>query len=294
MSAMSPTRSAAPPARPVFSDALRGELVLTHRRMVVWVSLTVWAFCIAVFAYLVSYVSTVGAEWYTPEQQRMFVDAMLPAGTSYYVLASLPLYGAPQFAILGAILGSADHTRGTLRTIASRFPNRIPFIAARLTGLVLVSAVAAVVTLLTSIIASLGIVVVSGREAEFPPFIELAATALAIWLVATVFITMGFALGTVTRSMIAAVAIAVGWVLGVESLLVGILAPVIPAAEAMQGFLPAGATSSLAAGFLPAGQQTVPAVVATTTPGTAVAVLLIWTAVAGAVSLVLIRRHDLA
>jgi ABC-type transport system involved in multi-copper enzyme maturation permease subunit len=294
MSALSAVHATASPGRLGFAGALRGELVLTRRRIAVWVSLAVWALCIAIFAYLVSYVSTVGAEWYTPEQQRMFVDAMLPAGTSYYVLASLPLYGAPQFAILGAILGSSDYTRGTIRTIMSRFPNRTPFITARLTNLVIVSALAAIVTLLTSILSSIAVAMASGRETEFPPLADLTATALGVWLVAVAFISIGFALGTVTRSMIAAVAVAIGWVLGVESLLVSMLAPVIPALEAVQGFLPVGATSSLAAGFLPADQQTVPAIVATTTPGAAVVVLLVWTALACTVSFILTRRRDLA
>lgn len=294
MSTLTASAASASPGRPGFAAAIRGELLLTRRRLAAWVSLAIWALCIAVFAYLVSYVSTVGAEWYSPEQQRMFVSAMLPSGTSYYVLASLPLYGAPQFAILGAILGSSDYTRGTIRTITSRFPNRTPFIAARLANLVILSAAAATVTLLTSIFSSSGIAMVAGRETKFPSLIDLATTGLAIWLVAIAFIAIGFALGSLTRSILAAVAIAVGWVLGVESLLVGMLAPFAPALEAVQGFLPVGATSSLAAGFIPSGQQTVPAIIATTTPGSAVVVLLVWTALACTVSFILFRRRDLA
>lgn len=294
MSTLAAVHTTVSPGRPGFAGALRGELLLTRRRISVWVSLAIWALCIVAFAYLVSYASIVGAEWYTPEQQRMFVDAMLPSGTSYYVLASLPLYGAPQFAILGAILGSSDYARGTIRTIMSRFPSRTTFIAARLTNLAIVSAIAAIVTLLTSILSSIGVAMASEREMEFPPLTDLAATALAIWLVALAFIAIGFAVGTATRSMIAAVAIAIGWVLGVESLLIGMLAPVIPALETLQGLLPVGATSSLAADFLPAGQQTVPAIVATTTPGAAAGVLLLWTALAAAVSFTLTRRRDLA
>lgn len=281
------------PARPSYVSALRGETVLTRRRVAVWVSLTVWALCIAVFAYLVSYLSTVGAEWYTADQQDALVATMLPAGTSYYVLASLPLYGAPQFAILGAILGASDHGRGTLRTLVSRFPSRPPFIAARLTNLVVVAALIAVVTLLTSVVCSFAVAAASGRSSTLPALPELATTAAVIWLVAGVFVALGFAVGTATRSVIAAVAISAAWVLGVESLLIGMLAPVVPALASIQQVLPVGATSSLAAGFVPEGVQTVPALVAATTPGVAVLVLLAWIAVAGAGSGVLLRRRDL-
>ena len=55
MSALTTTHTSASSARSGFADALRGELTLTRRRIAAWVSLTVWALCIVVFAYLVSY-----------------------------------------------------------------------------------------------------------------------------------------------------------------------------------------------------------------------------------------------
>lgn len=282
------------PKPPGFASALRGELNLTKHRLAVWISLGVWAVCIGAFAYLVSYLSTAGAAWYTPEQQEMIVNAMLPQGTSYYVLASLPLYGAPQFAILGAILGASDFGRGTIRAIASRFPNRTPLIAARTVNLAIIGALAALVTLLTSLLSSLAVAAVAGRAWEFPPIADLAGTLLAIWLVAVTFIAFGFAIGKLTRNTITAILIAVGWVLGVELLLVGMLAPVVPFLESVQGFLPVGATASLAAAFVPAGQQTVPVVVAASGPATAVLVLLTWTLVSSLVAWTVFKRRDLA
>lgn len=287
------TLTAAPP-RPTYASAVHGEAMLTRHRAAVWVSVIVWALCITVFAYLVSYLSTTGGDWYTAEQQHAVLTTMLPGATSYYALASLPLYGAPQFAILGAILGASDHGRGTIRTLVSRFPRRTPFIAARLTNLGVVTAVIAVVTLLTSIAGSLVVAAVSGRSAALAAPDELAAAGGAIWLVAATFLTLGFAVGTLTRSVIAAVAISAAWILGVESLLVGMLAPVVPALASLQQVLPVGATSSLAAGFVPEGVQTVPALTATTTPGVAALVLLAWTVVAGATGGALLHRRDLA
>src|SRR5690606_35678260 len=133
-----------------------------------------------------------------------------------------------------------------------------------------VGAFAALVTLLTSILSSLVVAAVSGRESQFPPVAELSLTLLAIWLVAVTFIAFGYALGTLTRSTLVAVVVAVVWVLGVEALLVGMLAPVIPFLSSLQPLLPAGATAALAAG---------PAATATTT-GAAVAVLVAWTVIA--------------
>lgn len=299
MSTGSATPAAAAPgpapvtAAPRFASALRGELGLTRRRPAGWISLGIWAACIALFAYFVSYISTVGAQWYTVEQQDALVNSMLPQGTSYYVLASLPLYGAPQLAILGVILGASDFVRGTIGTISARFPARGPLIAARLVNLFIIGGAAAVVTLGTSVLSSVALAAVSGRSGAFPPPGELAVTLAAVWLVSVTFIGLGFAVGTLTRNLIAGVAVVAVWVLGVEALLVGVLAPVVPVLEGVQGFLPGGAASSLAAAFVPAGQQTVPALAAATGPGTAAGVLLVWAALAGGVSFVLLRRRDL-
>lgn len=286
-------RFAATEGDPGFASALRGELTLARRRPVVWVSLGVWAACIALFAYLVSYLSTVGSQWYTSEQQAMFVNAMLPQGTSYYVLASLPLYGAPQFAILGAILGASDYARGVLGTIVARFAGRAPFMAARLVGLLLIAALGAMVTLLASVVSSVGVALAAGSAVSFPPLPDLAGAFVAIWLVAAAFIALGFGIGTLTRRTVVATIIAIIWVLGVESLLVGMLAPVVPFLSSVQGYLPVGATASLAAAFVPAGQQTLPAVAAATSPAAAVAVLCAWTVAAGSVAYALFRQRDL-
>lgn len=279
---------------PTFLTAVRGELSLLRLRPVVWVALGIWAACIVLFAYLVGYLTTVGSSWFTPEQQYTFVRSMLPQGTTYHALTSLPLYGAPQFAILGAILGALDYVSGTVRTVVARFASRGPFMAARLTVLLLIALAAAMATMLASVISSLGVALVSGNAVVFPPLPALATTLGAAWLVAAAFIALGFALGTLTRRTVIAVVQAALWVLGVESLLVGMLAPVVPFLGAVQGYLPVGATTSLAAAFVPAGQQTALAMTSATGPEVAVAVLLVWSAAAALAAFLSFRRRDLA
>ena len=122
----------------------------------------------------------------------------------------------------------------------------------------------------------------------------LAVTLLVIWLAAATFIVLGYAVGTLTRNTIAAAAVVVVWILGVEALLVGMLAPVVPFVAQVQGYLPVGATSSLAAALVPTGQLTVPALAAATGPGTAAAVLIGWAALAGGASWGILLKRDLA
>lgn len=284
MTAVTGTAPTTRAVAPTFVDALRGELTLSRRRVAVWVSLGVWAFCIVVFAYLVSYLTTAGAEWYTPEQQSAMIDALLPSGAAHYALTSLPMYGAPQFAILGAILGASDYGRGTIQTLLGRFPRRDGFIAARLANLVLVALAVALVTVLSGLIASVGVAVAEGAPLVPPPLGELALATAAIWLVAAACLALGFALGVLTRNVIAAVALAVGWILGVETLLIGLLAPLVAPLAEVQPYLPAGATSALAAAFAPG---------AAAQPWPSVVILVVWTAAAGAAAWLTMRTRDL-
>lgn len=288
------SHDAAPLSPPAFVDALRGELSYLRASRTVWLSLGVWAACVVLFAYLVSYLTTVGGQWYTPEQQAMFVNAMLPGGTGYYVLASLPMYGAPQFAILGAILGAGGYVGGTMRTVAARFSNRSVLMAARLVGLTMVAAAAALFTLLASLISSLGVAAASANPVAYPPLTDLGLAFLIVWLVAMTFLSLGFGVGTLTRRIMAAALLVLVWILAVESLLVSMLTPVFSPLATLQGYLPVGATSSLAAAVVPAGQQTVPPMLAATGPGTALVVLAVWACLASGIALRTFRRRDLA
>ncbi|MDO5093846.1 MAG: hypothetical protein Q4D79_10595 [Propionibacteriaceae bacterium] len=83
------------------------------------------------------------------------------------------------------------------------------------------------------------------------------------------------------------------WVLAVEALVVGMLAPVVPMVEATQPYLPAGATSVLVAAMTPAETPNASPISAHGDPVIAALVLVVWTAVALATSVLSLQRRDL-
>lgn len=278
---------------PTFASALRGELWLAQHRPAPWVTMAIWAGCLAVFAYLVSYLVLGNPEWADPSlSMSEHYAPLLPAAVTYYPLASLPLYGAPQLAILGVILSAGDYSRGTLRTLLPRFPSRVPVIAARLLAVCLIALVAAVVTTGTGVVASLAVSAATGVESALPGVGALAAAIGIGWLVAWTFIVVGFAVGVAVRSLIGAIVVAAGWVLGVESLLIGMTAPLAPAVSVIQGLLPVGASSSLISSQVPDGVAIVPALAHPTGAGVGAVVLVGWILAAGLVSAWVFTRRD--
>ncbi len=273
-----------------FVSAVRGEVACLRHRAAPRVSLLVWALCLAGFAYAVAYLATNGSPLYDEATRRALIAAMLPQGVPGYVFESLPMYGAPQFAILGAVIGAADLARGTIRTVAARFRNRVPLAAARAMTVLLLGVAAAVTSLVACLVSSLVLVWATGREWSWPALGDLAVSTLACWLVATCFIALGLCAGVATRSVLAGVVLVVSWALAVEALLIGMLAPSVQAIADLRGLLPVGATSSLGKSLAPSSLM----LTSTTGPWVAVAVLVVWTTAALAAAGVLLSRRDLA
>lgn len=287
-------RPLAPPRAPDMRSALRGEFWLTRHRPTPWVAMAIWAGCLAVFAYLVNYLVLGNPEWTTGSLDPAETYAtLLPSAVGYYPLASMPMYGAPQFAILGAILGASDYGRGTLRTLLPRFTSRTPVIAARLVTMVVLALVTALVTTGTGLAGSLAVAAATGLDSTVPGPGDLAVSVGIGWLVAWAFLTLGFAVGTLLRSVLVAIVALAAWILGVESLLIGMTASMSPVILGIQGVLPVGAASSVIASRVPDGVTIVPALAAPTGPWVAVAVLAGWIAVSSFASVWSFTRRDI-
>lgn len=280
--------------RPTFRSALCGELSAMRSRKSVRVSTLVWCGCVAIFAYLVAFLTTSNSAWYPPEQIQQLTRAFMPEASAYYPLVSLPNYGAVQFMILGAIVGSSDFARGIIATIAARFPNRSPLFLARILTLTAVSVIIAVATIATSVACSIVIAFASGRSTFVVPLGDGLVAMGVVWVVATCFTLMGLAVGTLTRSVLASLVVTVVWIVGVETLLIGSLAPLVPALASIQGYLPVGATSSLAATMIPVGQVLIPAPIAHTSGAVAIAVLASWTVLSSVIAWRSFTKRDLA
>jgi hypothetical protein len=148
-------------------------------------------------------------------------------------------------------------------------------------------------TLALSLAGSAVIADVEGRPLAYPAVGSLAVTLGAIWLIAAAWGSVGFALGTLTRNVMGAIAIGLSWTLGVEVLLIGGLARAVPALEPVRDVLLSPSSGSLAAALgAPRGPNGTPGVVLTAPGPVAAAVLLAYIAVSVWVAVTVFRRRD--
>lgn len=309
MSNLSPAMDKVPPAtdtaagptlrRPAgFTDLVRAELFGLRRRPGVLLMSSIWALQVIVFAYTVLYIvyRTSGAEL-PPGDADQLITAVLPVSTGSFIVGSLPLYGGPVMLCIGAIISSGDYRFGTLRTLLSRYPDRSRFVVARFLGMATVMFGVAVLTLTLSLVCSGVIAGIEGRPLDYPGLGSLVVTLGAIWLVVTAWGAVGFALGTVTRSVVSAIAIGLVWTLMVENLLFGGLSAAVPVLDTVRMVLlsPSSGSLAYALGASPGtGSSGTPGVVSLVSGPVAVLVLAGYILLSALVAVSVFRRRDVS
>jgi len=294
---MTTDRTARTPA-PVSSGI--GRAVGGAFRLMVWrpgykVAAAVWSLQILIFAYAINYavVTTLPAEQVPPG----LLAALQPEATGSYMLASIPVYGAPVFIIVGAMMTASEYRWGALQTLLARFSNRTSFLVGRWISLISLTAIVTVLSIVLSVLASVIIALMLDKPVTFPPFTEYTVEFLAGALMAMALATCGFFLGVLTRNVMAAAAIGIAWTIGVETLAVGSLAEILPLFETLRsGLLTINAGSLSTAIAESTGLDVSGTFGATTTVdgGLAAVILGIWTLTALAGSIFLFRRRDVS
>lgn len=277
------------------SRAVRGAFHLMARRPGYKVATVVWGLQIFIFAYAINYavVSTLPAE----QTPAGLLASLQPGATGSYMLASIPVYGAPVFIIVGAMVTAGEYRWGVLQTLLARFSNRTAFLLGRWIALVAFAAIVTVLSIALSVVASVVIALMLDEPIAFPPFAEYIVEFLAAGLMIVALATFGFFLGVLTRNVMAAAVVGIAWTIGVETLVVGSLAGVLPLFETLRSGLLTINAGSLSTAIAESTGLDVSGTFGATTAvdgGLAPVILGIWTVVALAASVFLFRRRDVS
>lgn len=277
--------------RPVgFGALLNAEWFALRRRIGVQVLVAVWALQVIVFAYLVELV--VYRSTAKTTTSTAVLTGLLPASTGSYVLGSLPLYGGPVMLCIGAVIGSGDYRFGTLRTLLSRYPNRVSFTLARFSGMTLSMLAVSIMTMLLSLVCSGIVAKIQGLPLDYPNTGRLLLGLGAIWLVTTAWGGLGFLVGILTRNLAAAIVIGLAWTLIVETVLFGGLGSVVPAINAIRVILLSPSSASLA--YALGAQASTPGVTSTASGPVATLVLVGYVLLSALISAAVLRRRDIS
>lgn len=297
MSAVTVQDIAPPGVREEFRRFLVADLRFAAGRPGVRTALVVWVLQIMVFAYLIPFVMyRTMKNTLQPDVAANMWAVLQTSAVGPYTLASAPLYGLPVGVAVGALVVTGDYRNQTMPILVGRLERRWVLVASRFVVAVVVAFALAVASIVTGMVMAWLIGLFGGGNgSDWDPG-SLLAGLMASWLSLGSYAVVGAALGFLTRNLMTSTLLALGWVVGVEQLGIGMLSGAIGFFAALRRGLLSTNTGSLAGaldrdGALAAQGSLGPNTV--NSAGTAVVVLLLWMVVALVVSLVSFRQRDL-
>ncbi|MBO3089168.1 ABC transporter permease subunit [Cellulomonas dongxiuzhuiae] len=274
------------------------ELDKLVRRPATWVLATVWIVLGLVFGYLLPYLSfrggTFGPATGGPSAEAVLAEA-LPASLSTTAVQGYPVFAGALALVLGALCTGSEYGWDTMKVLLTAGPSRNAVVVGKLVALCAVLGALVVASYAFDTAGALTVALVESRAAEWPGAQDLLVSAAAGWLVVTMWALAGALLGALTRGTAVAIGLGLVWSLAVENLVRG-FAGVLPAADALQRFLPGTNAGSLIAALPTAGPGPVdsPGVVPVVSGTHALIVLLAYVAGFAALTLTLVRTRDVA
>lgn len=248
-------RPGPPPSRTAGSlGAMVGaELAKLLRRPATWVLVGLWPALQLVFSTVIPFVSHQRGATFEGLPPEALLATMLPDQLVLNSLSGLPLFGGALLLTLGALLAGSEYGWGTLKTLLGQGPRRLQVLAAQLLALLVVLAVAVVVSFGLTALASGAIAATESAPADWPTAGRLLRGLGGGLLIAATWGALGLLLGHALRSTALPIALGLVWVLAVENLIVNVAAPLLGVFDAAQAALPGVNAGSLVAALAGAG-----------------------------------------
>lgn len=210
--------------------SISAELTKFGRRPATWVIGLIFAAAIVFFGYIASYVFIVnapsGGQTGIPEQaQQAVLENLLPQELVVNVLTNFTNYGSALALVLGALAIGSEYGWDTFKVTLTQRPSRLGFFGGKLVGIGVVLAIIMVVMFAVSAVTSAIIAAAEGESANWPGIGELIQGLAAGWLMLVVFAALGIALATLFRGTALAIGLGLVYLLVLESLFIGRVAP---------------------------------------------------------------------
>ncbi|GAB3954694.1 hypothetical protein GCM10029976_097490 [Kribbella albertanoniae] len=274
----------------------RAEILKLRKRSAVWVLFGAGLVLSLIFGYLLPYLGYVTGD---DNQQTAGVprDAvlagMLPARVIDNTIGGYPIFAGALALVLGAIVIGGEYSWGTLKTIFTQRPGRAAILGAQFLGLATMIAVWVLGIFVTCALCSIGIAAAEDGATNWPGALDLVKGLAGGWLVLMTWCLAGAALAVAFRNVALPIGLGVVWILGIETLLAGVVNSLLPALKFLSDALPGAnagslvfAVSGMAAGDAPPGIRDA------VDGGRALATLLAYCLIFAAVAAWTTRRRD--
>jgi ABC-2 type transport system permease protein len=272
------------------------ELLKLRKRSAGWVLLGASLVLSLTFGYLLPYLGYVTGD---PNQQTEGIPAeqvlasVLPEAVVANTIGGFPVFSGALALVLGALVIGGEYGWGTLKTILTQRPRRLAVLGAQLLALATALLGWVLAIFAASAVSGAAIALAEGRAMTWPSTVDIGAGLAAGWLVLVVWCLAGALLGTVLRGVALPIGLGVVWVLGVEALISGVVASLLPNLEVLADVLPGVNAGSLVAAVTgSAPGEPPPGVTDAVSGGRALLTLLCYAAVFVAASALAVRRRD--
>jgi ABC-2 type transport system permease protein len=297
MSTTTATTTTATTTAMTTARAARAELFRLRKWPAVWVTLGAWLALSIMFGYLFNYLSyTSGDSSFANEgaTRATLLAEMMPANVADVFVQGMPMFGGALMLVLGAIVAGNGYGWGTWKTVFSLGVHRSGAILGSMGALT----VFVVATLATSFVFDLGLsVLVATTESQdivMPSLGSVAEAAGAGFLVLEMWALIGFALGTIARGPALSVGLGLVWALLVENLLRGV-GQLLDWVDTLTMVLPGTAGGSLIGSIVGLdGADTAPGILDTVSGPKAAITVACYIVAAAMVSIIVVRRRDVA
>ncbi len=275
----------------------RAELLRLRKWPAVWITLGTWLALSLMFGYLFNYLSyATGDSSFSNEgaTKATLLAEMLPANAPNVFLQGMPMFGGALVMVLGAIVAGNGYSWGTWKTVFSLGVPRSGAILGSLGALTVFVVATLVVSFAFDLGLSLVVATTESRDVVMPSFGSVVEAAGAGFLVMEMWALIGFALGTIARGPALSVGLGLVWALVVENLLRGV-GQLLGWIESLTTILPGTAGGSLIGSIVGVdGPDTTPGVLDTVSGTQAAITVACYIVLAAAVSVVVVRRRDVA
>ncbi len=275
--------------------SVAAELLVLRKRTSTWILLGVWVALGLLFAYLLPYLSYRGGAG-GPVQTPL--GDLLPRELVDNLLGGFPFFGGVIALMLGVLATGSDYGWDTLKTLFTQRPGRTRVLAAKLVALAVALIPFVIAIFLGGAIASMLIAGAEGAGVHWPGVWDLVRGIAAGWLILATWASLGVMLAIVSRGTALAIGLGILYALVVEGLLSALASEVTWLDGLVEYFVRANAYSLVAAIGVPR------AALQDNGPGSffgpfvgmgqAILVLSAYLACFIAISIVLLRRRDVA
>ena len=275
----------------------RAELLRLRKWPAVWITIGAWMALSLMFGYLFNYLSyRSGNSSFSNEgaTRATLLAEMMPAAVPDVLVQGMPMFGGALMMVLGAIVAGNGYGWGTWKTVFSQGAHRSGTVLGSLAALTTFVVGILVVTLAFDLGLAVLIAVSESQDVVLPSLGSTLDAVGAGFLVLEMWAVVGYALGTLARGPALSVGLGLVWALVVENLLRGV-GQLLDWVDALTTVLPGTAAGSLIGSLVGVdGEDPTPGVLDTVPGPQAAITVAAYVLLAAVVSLVVVRRRDVA